>query len=453
MTQYDTPVIIRDLYVIPLDNNYLLYAPFTKTIICVNEAVVKILRYLSDGDPKPLFESQQVLKKLIDARILIDKGDSNDYAIFNKETSLFKPDGITLLLTNKCSMRCMYCYGDGGKDQRTMSWDLARASINWIQNEVRGRNRFNYHLCFHGGGEITTVGDLFIKCVDYVRRQASQNGMSVRINAGTNGVMNEAMAEWFVTNLDGATVSLDGIPEIQNVQRPLSNGDCSSQVVEETLKRFDEYEFNYGIRMTVTSESIAYMANSIEYICNRFKTKTIQVEPLFLAGRAKANNMESVDPVAFVEMYRKAEPIATGFGKELKYSGARLGILTNKFCQAVGQSVAITVDGLITSCYEVTDPADPRSDIFIYGSVDQITGKVNIDNERIEQLASLTVENKPHCAKCFCKWHCAGDCPAKLALYGSPWAPETNPSRCYVNRELTKDQIIKCLEKNTSLDC
>ena len=61
------------------------------------------------------------------------------------------------------------------------------------------------------------------------------------------------------------------------------------------------------------------------------------------------------------------------------------------------------------------------------------------------RLRTLTVEHKSACDTCFCRWSCAGECAAKLALAGDAWNTGENP-RCIINRELTLDQMKEWLD-------
>jgi sulfatase maturation enzyme AslB (radical SAM superfamily) len=40
--------------------------------------------------------------------------------------SEFDPGGVTLITTNACSMRCIYCYAKGGDNAESMSWGSAK---------------------------------------------------------------------------------------------------------------------------------------------------------------------------------------------------------------------------------------------------------------------------------------------------------------------------------------
>jgi uncharacterized protein len=283
------------------------------------------------------------------------------------------------------------------------------------------------------------------QCVCYVRENAKKNKLRVNIESGLNGIMSQSVVDWIVRHIDGATLSLDGIPEVQNLQRPLANGGHSFPLVAATLRRLDQHHFNYAIRMTVTQKMVANLCESVQFIVDRFRVKSIQVEPVFLFGRALDRSLEPVDVDMFVEQFRAAAIIADNKGVHLKYSGARFGTKTTAFCKAVtGDAFGVTPEGDVSSCYEVTDVNDPRSSLFFIGNFDRAHEAFVFEKEKIERLRSLTVEHKACCSKCFCKWHCAGDCPAKLAAMGDAWQPDLQ-SRCRITMDLTKDQIKKML--------
>ena len=438
--------VIKDLFVIPdKDNKFILYAPFLKTVLSVNQKVVTYLRDIQNGNLTVGDDSHFFVKQLIQAGILVEENDFPQTPSFPSKKGDFDPKGLSLFLTTRCSMACSYCYADGGSSTKVMDWNIAQTAIDWIISHTKNQKRTHCYLTFHGGGDVSTVKPLFKQCVTYARQQATRHGIKMRIDAGLNGVMSLEMVDWVASFLNGATVSLDGMPKVHNKHRPLCGGKDSFDVVARTLHRMDMHRFSYGIRATVTPDSVDYLPESIDYICQRFAVRTIQAEPVFSVGRA-TNMKLAIDPVNFVEKYRQAEAIAKSYNKLLKYSGARLQTLTNQFCNVSSDSMSVTCDGKLTACFEVTETSDNRWDTFCYGSVDVNSGSIDIDMVKLNRLRSLTVEHKPYCENCFCKWHCAGDCAAKLASLDNAWDPSVNP-RCWINRELTKDQLIAYLAR------
>lgn len=434
----------KNLFVIPDNDQFILYEPCKPSVLVVNRATINILEKIRKGSPTSLDAHSDVIKQLVSHGVIVDKKDDHEISFPNDRAS-FNPQGVSLLLTAACSMRCIYCYGNGGDTPKQMPWPIAKTAIDWIVRHARVKQKRRLYISLHGGGEVTVAADLMKRCVSYVRRHTHANGIKVQIEAGLNGVMDRDVTDWVIDNIDGATISLDGPPEVQNAQRPLVGGRNSYEVVETALRRMDARGFNYSIRMTVTHAHCHKMADSVVFIASKFRVKNIQVEPVCLVGRALEKGLAPVDGTLFVDQFRKAKEVTDGYGVELKYSGARFQTHTNVFCKtATGDAFAVTPEGYVTSCYEVSDPDDPRASLFFFGQYDPATGQFKFDPEKIEKLRSLSVENKSYCNNCFCKWHCAGDCPAKLASRGDAWNPEPNP-RCYINRELTKDQIKELL--------
>jgi uncharacterized protein len=111
----------------------------------------------------------------------------------------------------------------------------------------------------------------------------------------------------------------------------------------------------------------------------------------------------------------------------------------------------VTPSGDITSCYEVADAANPLAGVFFYGRYDPKTRTFVLDRDRRERLFGLSVLEKPECSDCFCKWHCAGDCPAK-ALLSERAEIDNLPDRCLINRELTRDQLVAALGVAAEVD-
>lgn len=437
--------ISKNLFVIPDNGRFILYEPRKPSVLAVNQATVQLLETLKTGSPAGMDARSDVIQALISQGILVRKDDHHAIAFPGGGTH-FDPQGVSLFLTAACSMRCIYCYSSGGDAPKQMPWPIAKAAVDWIARHVKARQRDRLHISLHGGGEVTMANDLMRRCITYARRRMQALGLTARIEAGLNGVMKRSTTDWVIDHIDGATVSLDGGPEVQNAQRPLTGGGESFPIVAATLKQMDDRGFPYGIRMTVTQEHLHSLADSVAFMAANFKTQTIQVEPVFLVGRALQTGLAPVDAALFIDRFRAAKRIADTHGIELKYSGQRFHTCTNVFCRAAtGDAFAVTPEGHVTSCYEVVDRDDPRADLFFFGQYHRETAQFSFEANKIETLRRLSVEHKAYCRDCFCKWHCAGDCPAKLAVLGDAWDPGQNP-RCVINRELTKDRIKELID-------
>jgi uncharacterized protein len=190
----------------------------------------------------------------------------------------------------------------------------------------------------------------------------------------------------------------------------------------------------------VTLDQIAQLPASIEFICTNFNVKSIQVEPAYQLGRwTKAPSAETAD---FITAYREAQRRAQALGREISYSAARLGLLTNHFCGITQDSFALSPDGNVSSCYEVFAEDNPLAKVFFYGEPHKKPGKYKFNLPVLNNLRTLGVQNREFCKGCYAKWTCAGDCYHK-ALTVSGAEEFQGSDRCHITRELTKDQILQ----------
>lgn len=432
----------KDIFCIPHDGRYIVYAPLHGVIVWANGKLVNLLHRANKGD----VSAWQTLKQNNNDLLSLLGSSPEDRGFQGvQEISRFAPTEVTLFLTADCTLRCGYCYARGGERPNQLSWDTVTGVLQQIVTNVKASNANQMTVHFHGGGDVSAAWPLLLRTRKYIHEMERSHGFKARTSVGLNGMLDAEQRSWIIAHIDRATVSIDGPPEVQNKQRPRPDGGESFSYVDSTLRAFDRAGYPYGIRTTVTSESVEKLEDIAAFFCREYEAKRIKAEPMFPRGRADETGFHPPSAEAFVSHFRKARAIAREAGRELIYSGARLDALTNVFCRASGDSCAITPEGEITSCYEVVSRDDPLSDVFFYGHFDTRLGQMVVDEQRRKSLFDLDVLHKPFCDKCFCKWHCAGDCPVK-AIHAERNPSPNLPDRCRINRELTKDQILEALE-------
>jgi uncharacterized protein len=259
--------LANGVFVIPDGERFLVYAPLRKAVALINSAGLRALQeWNMNGTSEPAQQSP-FLRELTAAGVLDSKDGEAGPCVYpisvQSPSGEVSPESVSLFLSNRCSMRCVYCYASGGSDTRQMDWGTARGTIEWAFRRAAERKKQRLTLNFHGGGEIATAAGVLKRCVSLARDLSQDYGIQAQIGAGLNGVLSASMAEWVANNLNSATVSLDGLPEIQNAQRPLAAGGPSFDAVARTLHRFDKRGFSYGIRMTVTSQGVERLSDSV----------------------------------------------------------------------------------------------------------------------------------------------------------------------------------------------
>jgi len=437
-------IISTEIFSIPYKDNYIIYAPLKQTAFIVSPNAVNFLYKIQMKDVGLVLnkEEKEILVTFCELGLI--NGITNKLPDRTEET--FSPAYVTIFLTGKCNLRCIYCYASGGgKEKSTIPFEIAKSAIDLIINNALSKNQKGIGVGFHGGGEPTLAWQTLVKCVEYTKRKTLATGLKINFSIASNGVISAKRLDWIMDNFTSLNLSLDGTEDIQNYHRPLVNGKGSYDKVIETVNKMNDRKFPYGVRATVTARSVAYLDKYVEFFGTMCKMRTIHFEPSFSCGRCLYTGTEAPSPDEFIAGYRKAQKVAEKLGISIFYSGARLNTITRIFCKASGDSFCVTPQGDVTSCYEVCSKDDPRSEVFFYGKYDDEKKAFVINEKKLAYLGKRTINNIPHCENCFCKYHCAGDCLAK-ASDGKDLMSIINTNRCEINQALTLDGIINILE-------
>ncbi|MCL1822435.1 MAG: radical SAM protein, partial [Prolixibacteraceae bacterium] len=342
------------------------------------------------------------------------------------------------------NLRCRYCYADAGRKNSDMPMEIAKAAIDLVSGNAGRLGLPQFAVGFHGGGEPTVAWDLVSGAVEYARETADRMGMDAEIFAATNGLFNEAQREFIVENFTNLNISIDGPQDIQDHNRPTINGSGSFAIIKENLKFFDRQGFSYGVRSTITAKDVHRIAEIVEWFKSEFNISFLHLEPVWQCGRCLKNGETSPADADFIKYFIEGLEKAKEIDVDLIYSGLRVDSLISKFCGASGDGFNVLPEGIVTSCYEVTESDSPKAELFHYGKFDNERKEFIFDKKKIERLQRYSVENIEFCRDCFCKWHCAGDCISKV-FDASGSFEHKGSSRCDLNRQLTIFELERLL--------
>lgn len=345
---------------------------------------------------------------------------------------------LVLLLTNQCHLRCTYCYASAGElPNDTLSEEHAYAAVDYFFTYAKEKGLENVTVTYHGGGEPTFAWNLMKKTTQYVRTKPLKSTVTLT----TNAMWSRAQREWIFANIDSIGVSMDGMPDTQDRQRPLSSGAKSSPIVMRNLAEMDRRGIQYGIRMTATApwESLP---SDVEFICCETGSRTIQVEPAFNVLRGQHKDPDDQQWQGFADSFIQAYEVARRHNRRLYYSGARPGTVTTVFCTSPFDALVVAPRGKLVACYEITSENHPLAPLSSFGKIEE--GKVLIDDSARARLHSLFSKRRETCRDCFCYWTCAGDCFAR-AFETGPEGHLVKGQRCAMNREITLQLLLSLI--------
>jgi uncharacterized protein len=348
----------------------------------------------------------------------------------------FRPTTGVLLLTNRCQLRCAYCYASAGeKPREELSVALGRVAIEHVAENAQGLGLPSFHLSFHGGGEPTLAWKTLQACADHARHQP----VPAHVSLTSNTIWSRSQTAWIAANMDALSLSIDGDTETQDRQRPFLSGAGSSTNVMRCVAELDRRGFDYGIRMTAT-EPFARLPQQVRFLCEHTGCRSIQVEPSFNTVRGGHGQPTRAAGRAFADAFLDAHELASEAGRRLHYSGARLDVAAPTFCTAPYEALVVDTRGHLVTCYEISSPDHPLRGISVVGRIEE--GRVVVDERARARLHALMAARREGCRDCYCYWSCAGDCYARTFRAG-PQGHLRRGVRCEINRHITLQLLLR----------
>jgi uncharacterized protein len=164
-------------------------------------------------------------------------------------------------VTLRCNLRCTYCFKE--KRNENMPLRVAQDAIIWLIYASGSNDRISIQFM---GGEPFLRMDLIEKLSPFGKRRAQAHGKTISFGATTNGTLvSKRIVEHAQKNGIAFHLSIDGIPEIQNTNRPLRSGTSSSQLIEKAAKRILAEQPNVMARASVVPENARKIIDSFHY--------------------------------------------------------------------------------------------------------------------------------------------------------------------------------------------
>jgi radical SAM protein with 4Fe4S-binding SPASM domain len=327
---------------------------------------------------------------------------------------------ICFLPTNDCNLGCKYCFSGAQPNKfGSIPWEIAKAAIDLgTRNAIMTRMRTGVGglgIRFFGGGEPTEYWERFAAIVEYARASAQKHNLQILVATITNGQIDQKHYHWFRKNIDEVSISMDGPPEIQNAQRPVSSGEDSFDKSWKFVSAMAVLGMNITtIRVTVTEQTVNRMAEIAEYFWDNLPNPyPLQFEPVYFSevGRQSVGMPGALD---FVENFRHVEELARRRAQMGKRSGIAatatrpLTVRAGAYCDSLeGRGMFVTPNGYLSLCSEVSLHSDPRKDNYFVGGYDFATKRFQVS----EEGASKVRCGPPWwCRGCYAQFSCRGGC-------------------------------------------
>ena len=359
----------------------------------LNGEAVRCLQIFAS--PQPL--SYPVEQRLAEAGLIVPEGQA-------PAAHQDVPDTLTawLHITNACNLECPYCYIR--KSSKSMSLETGFNAVDTLISTARRRGFTSLKLKY-AGGEAALHYRMVQQLHDYAAKQAHDAGLTLQAVVLSNGtIMPVAFAEWLAASGVRLMLSVDGIGQDHDAQRPWKGaGPGAFAALERNL---DERLLPRGVRpdvcITITGPSahtardaVAWaLAHDLPFSLNFYRENDQSATHRRLRLQEQQLIAGMLDAYNLIEQNLPEHPVLDGLLDLVRAQahGHTCGVSQNY--------VVITHEGQAAQCQMDLQHARPFA-----------PGADLIELVAAGPIHNHSVDDKEGCRSCVWRYRCAGGCP------------------------------------------
>lgn len=328
---------------------------------------------------------------------------------------------ITFIVTKDCQLACKYCYLVGKNETERMTWETAKAAIDYILEHEEDRNFKQESVVFDFiGGEPFLEIDLIDKICDYIKSEMFRRNHhwfnSYRFSFSTNGINydSEKVQKFIEKNRTHLSIgiTIDGTKRKHDLNRVYKGSEKGSydDVVRNIplwTKQFPEA----GTKVTISSADLPYICESVLHLYD-LGIKQVNINCVFEDVWKEGDDqlfeeqlMELADKIIDGGKY---EENACSFFSENMGKPLDCKLQNNNWCGA-GRMLAVDAAGNFYPCTRFAQYSLRDKEAWIIGNT-----KDGIDENKLRPFLTLDrcTQSTEECKDCEvaegCAW-CQGE--------------------------------------------
>ena len=326
---------------------------------------------------------------------------------------------LSLAIAQKCNLGCTYCYanqGNFGGPAKNMSWETARRAVELLVGEASAGARVN--LAFLGGEPLANR-TVLRSATEYAAHLAGQRSVHVSFSITTNGtLLTEEDGAFFERHGFAVTVSLDGLREAHDLQRPFKHGGGSFEQIISRVRPLlaAQRQMQVSVRATITPGNLR-LRESLDYFLG-IGFHSVGFSPL-LRSPGGRGEMESCDLARLLEaMVDCGAEFERRVARGERYAFNNMVNAMRELhrgthrpypCGAGAGYLGVSADNELAACHRFVGERE--------GSMGNL--REGIDRERQNRwLAERHVHRQQPCAGCWARYLCSGGCHHEVLARG-----------------------------------
>lgn len=200
--------------------------------------------------------------------------------------------GIGLCLNDNCNLRCKYCSECSTEGRKRLDMDKILVFLDeaLVKHLLEHDTLMPLPIGITGGGEPTYDMNFFRKVIREIKSQCLKTKIKPSFSLTTNGTLTDLDDISFIAeNIDNVLISYDGLPELQDKQRPFSDGSGSSDIVRNFIRNMIKFGCKPSIRTIVRPSDFCFLPKMLDELkeLTNFEIKDWSLYPEMPIGRAK----------------------------------------------------------------------------------------------------------------------------------------------------------------------
>lgn len=205
---------------------------------------------------------------------------------------------FTIFLTRNCNLKCNYCYV-GTKEKLNMSIETANKIIDFISDRSKNVEYLRdntVRVVLHGGEPLLNY-EVLKYIIENLERVVEHDFIFDMTTNGT--ILNDDVLST-LKKIHNVSVSIDGGSEVHDLNRVLTNGHGTFNIVKKNIEKMKSEGIKIRARGTYTSDTCKYLYDSIDNICD------LDVEYIVMHPDISDKNWNSKD---FEEIFSQIKKI------------------------------------------------------------------------------------------------------------------------------------------------
>lgn len=370
-------------------------------------------------------DTNETIQKLMEANLLVPEGSTFELTEASKTLTAW------LHITDRCNLRCTYCYLPHVRKDMSFAVGSAAIDATFRSAEIHG---YNHVRLKYAGGEALLCFPRIVELHEYSLKIAEEKGISVSGAILTNGTLLTPKIARSIQSLGlELMISLDGIGKYHDQQRPYAGGHGTFEDVQRAVNAALEIGLSPHISITVSGQNVIGLPELLSWILDRELSFSINFyrENEFSLTHQELLLDEEVMIRGMLDAYQVIKD------KLPKYSllssivdRADLSGPHNRTCGVGNNYLVFNYSGGVSKCQmhlnEVVADAQ---------EVD-VLSVIRSDKKGIQ---NMPVEEKEGCRTCEWKYWCAGGCA--LATFKATGRFDVKSPNCNIYKAIYPEAV------------